>query len=212
MREMSNIDLRQGDRLEIMENIPDKSVDLILCDYLSGMSLRQVARKYNTNHHKIKRILNKNNIEIRQPKCSRGLRKYENTRVAKYGNMKNHLRYDVELEWLCNFKDFDKLKFLNRQITNKDGTRFCNDKEWYMLFIEKFYYDKNFNNLYKNYLDSNKDKYKKPSLDHILPRAKGGNNELSNLRFITYLENMCKRDMTLDEWENIKSNLREYFL
>ena len=209
---MSNIDLRQGDRLEIMENIPDKSVDLILCDYLSGMSLRQVARKYNTNHHKIKRILNKNNIEIRQPKCSRGLRKYENTRVAKYGNMKNHLRYDVELEWLCNFKDFDKLKFLNRQITNKDGTRFCNDKEWYMLFIEKFYYDKNFNNLYKNYLDSNKDKYKKPSLDHILPRAKGGNNELSNLRFITYLENMCKRDMTLDEWENIKSNLREYFL
>lgn len=126
--------------------------------------------------------------------------------------MKNHLRYDVEIEWLCKFEDFDKLKFLNKQITNKDGTRFSNNKEWYISFIEKFYYDKQFNNLYQKYLNSNKDKYKKPSLDHILPRAKGGNNDLSNLRFVTYFENMCKRDMTIEEWENIKNNIQEYFI
>ncbi len=84
--------------------------------------------------------------------------------------------------------------------------------EWYKSFIEKFYYDINFNRLYKNYLDSNNDKYKKPSLDHITPRSKGGKNDLENLRFITYLENMCKRDMTLNEWENIKQRLGEYFL
>ena len=209
---MSEIKMIFGDCLERMKEIPDKSIDMILCDYLSGMSLRKTAKKYNTNHHRIKRILDKNNIEIRQPKCTRGLRKYENSKIAKYGNMKNHLRHDVDLEWLCKFEDFDKLKFLNKQITNKDGTRFCNDKEWYKSFIEKFYYDNQFNNLYQKYLSSNKDKYKKPSLDHILPRAKGGTNDLFNLRFITYLENMCKRDMTIEEWENIKNNIQEYFI
>lgn len=29
---MANIDLFKGDCLEIMKNIPDKSIDLILCD------------------------------------------------------------------------------------------------------------------------------------------------------------------------------------
>lgn len=206
------IDLRQGDCLEIMKDIPDKSIDMILCDYLSGMSLRKVAEKHNTNHHKIKRILLKNNVEIRQPKCTKGLRKYENNLIARYENMKNHLRFEVELEWLLQFEDFEKLKFLNRQVINKDGTRFFENVEWYKSFIEKFYYDINFNRLYKNYLDSNNDKYKKPSLDHIIPRSKGGQNNLENLRFITFLENMCKRDMTLNEWENIKQRLGEYFL
>ena len=206
------IDLRQGDCLELMKDIPDKSIDMILCDYLSGMSLRKVAEKHNTNHHKIKRILLKNNVEIRQPKCTKGLRKYENNLIARYENMKKHLRFEVELEWLLQFEDFEKLKFLNRQVINKDGTRFFENVEWYKSFIEKFYYDINFNRLYKNYLDSNNDKYKKPSLDHIIPRSKGGQNNLENLRFITFLENMCKRDMTLNEWENIKQRLGEYFL
>lgn len=206
------IDLRKGDCLELMKDIPDKSIDMILCDYLSGMSLRKVAEKYNTNHHKIKRILTKNNVEIRQPKCTRWLRKYENNLIAKYGNMKNHLRFEVELEWLLQFEDFEKLKFLNKQVINKGGNRFSENVEWYKSFIEKFYYDINFNRLYKNYLDSNNDKYKKPSLDHIIPRSKGGKNNLENLRFITFLENMCKRDMTLNEWENIKQRLGEYFL
>ena len=33
---MSNIQLMQGDCLELMKNIPDKSVDLILCDLPYG--------------------------------------------------------------------------------------------------------------------------------------------------------------------------------
>ena len=188
------------------------NIDIVIRDYESGMSLRQVAKKYNTNHHKIKRILLKNGCEIRQPKCTKGLRKYENSRVAKYGNMKNHIRFDIELDWFLKFDDFEKLKFLNRQVINRDGNRFDDGKEWYKSFIEKFYYDKDFNLLYNNYLNSDNDKYKKPSLDHIIPRSKGGTNDLENLRFITYLENMCKRDMTLDEWENIKQRLEDYFI
>lgn len=188
------------------------NIDIVIRDYKSGMSLRQVAKKYNTNHHTIKRILLKNGCEIRQPKCVKGLRKYENNRVAKYGNMKNHIRFDIELDWLLKFDDFEKLKFLNKQISNKGGDRFNENIEWYKSFIEKFHYDEKFNLLYDNYLKSGNDKYKKPSLDHIIPRSKGGTNDLENLRFITYLENISKRDMTLNEWENIKQRLEEYFI
>lgn len=35
---MSNISLYQGDCLELMKNIPDKSVDLILCDLPFGIT------------------------------------------------------------------------------------------------------------------------------------------------------------------------------
>lgn len=69
------IDLRQGDCLELMNGIPDKSVDMILCDYASGLSLRSVATKNNTNHHRVKRILTANGVQIRQPKNTRGATK-----------------------------------------------------------------------------------------------------------------------------------------
>ena len=32
------------------------NIDIVIRDYESGMSLRQVAKKYNTNHHKIKKF------------------------------------------------------------------------------------------------------------------------------------------------------------
>ncbi len=74
--------LIHGDCLEKMKDIPDKSIDMILCDYASGLSLRSVATKYNTNHHRIKRILTENGVSIRQPKNTRGLRKYETLKGA----------------------------------------------------------------------------------------------------------------------------------
>lgn len=134
--------------------------------------------------------------------------KYDSKKIARYNNMRTHLRFDVELSWIIQFEDFDKLKFLNDSI-QKRGERFRDDSEWYKKYIEKFYYDETFNSLYSAYRISN-DKYKRPSLDHIIPRSKGGTNELSNLRFITFFENMCKRDMDLKEWELIKANLGDY--
>ena len=56
-----------------MKRIPDGSVDMILCDYASGLSLRSVATKNNTNHHRVKRILTANGVQIRQPKNTRGI-------------------------------------------------------------------------------------------------------------------------------------------
>ena len=72
-----------------------------------------------------------------------------------------------------------------------------------------FYYDINFNIIYKNWLEQDKDNtfynWYKPSLDHIIPKSKGGTNNIDNLRFITVFENLAKRDMDLEEWEEFKN-------
>lgn len=65
------------------------------------------------------------------------------TKLHNFKNMKNHLLFDVELEWLCKFEDMDKLKFLNKIVSN---IRMHNKNEswetnFYIDFIDKFYYD-----------------------------------------------------------------------
>ena len=187
-------------------------IQTIISKYKQGKSLRAIAIDYNTDHHRISRILLKHGIQLRVKSTKKCANKYLSKRVAQYGNMLNHLRYrdELTLDWLMQFKDFNKLKFLNHQIINKDKTRFLEDVNWYKSFILKFYFDEQFNKLYNKYLQTN-DKYLKPSLDHIIPRSQGGTNELSNLRFLTYLENMCKRDIPDNDWKNIKDRIQEYF-
>lgn len=55
-------------------------------------------------------------------------------------------------------------------------------------------------------------KYKKPSLDHITPKAKGGTSSLDNLQFLSWFENRCKNDMTQNEWDNLKLNMKDYLI
>ncbi|MBQ0139140.1 MAG: HNH endonuclease [Kurthia sp.] len=203
------VDLRCGDCLELMKDISDKSIDMILCDYKNGLSMRKIAIKYHTNHHKISRILTDNGVPIRQPKNTRGLRKYETLEKSRYGNMKNHLRFNVSIDWLCQF-DFDMLKMLNEAITNRDNRWDITDEQ-YVQYIEHFYYDEQFRTVYKRY-KTNPCKYLKPSIDHIVPKSKGGTNDLSNLQFLSWFENRCKNDMTQQEWEDIKRNINTYLI
>ena len=76
----------------------------------------------------------------------------------------------------------------------------------------KFYDDIQFNRIYKIWVDSNFEPYKRPSLDHIVPKAKGGTNDLENLQFLSWFENRCKNDMTQLEWNEIKKNINKYFV
>ena len=110
-------------------------------------------------------------------------------------------------EYLLDFNDFDKFLFIHRAIThtinliNIDILR-------YKEYIEYFYKQEQFNKLYNFWkkqtrLDVFYD-WAKPSIDHIIPKAKGGTNDLSNLQFLTTFENLTKRDMTMEEWENFK--------
>lgn len=184
---------------------------LIVELYEKGDSMRSIADKLGTNHKLISRVLKKNGIRARKPKSLRGVKKFNCDIERNYNNMATHLRFDVSVEWLMKFKDFDKLKLLNDMITNRSG-RWDVSSVWYKNYIERFYDDDQFNRIYERWIDSGKEKYKKPSLDHVIPKAKGGTNAIENLQFLSWFENRCKNDMTQEDWDNLKCNIQEYFI
>lgn len=185
--------------------------DLIVELYKKGDSMRSIADKLGTNHKLISRVLKKNRIKTREPKNLRGVKKFNCDIERNYNNMATHLRFDVTFEWLMQFKDFDKLKLLNDAITNRSG-RWDVSTYWYKAYISKFYSNKQFNDVYRKWIDSDYEPYKKPSIDHIIPKAKGGTNDLDNLQFLSWFENRCKNDMTQAEWDGVKASIQDYFL
>lgn len=185
--------------------------DLVCKMYKDGKSMRQIGLEFGTNHKLISRILKGKNIQTRKPKNLRGKKKFECDTERLYNNMATHLRFNIDHKWLMQFKDFKKLKLLNDAITDRDG-RWNVNTEWYREYLIKFYNDNQFNTVYKKWVESNFDKHKKPSIDHIIPKSKGGNNDLDNLQFLSWFENRCKNDMTQEEWNNLKSNIEEYFI
>jgi len=192
------------------------------------MTLREIAKELNTNHKKIGRILKAEGVAItkrnklrvftdeHKRKISEGLKgrkvwsegkKMTRDHVLK--NMKAHLRYEVSLEWLNKFEDVEKLKFLNRSCSRLRDCQF--NSKTYIEFIEKFYIDKKFNKLYTAW-SKTKDKWMRPSLDHISAKCKGGKlDRIDNLQFISWLENRAKADIDQTEWELIKKRIVEYF-
>lgn len=197
-------------------------------------SLRSIAKEVNSNHHTIKRILLKEGVKlnhnnrIRPPisdETKLKIRKSVKRAFSKNGNpnigrkmsrksilknMKNHLKYDVSLDWLDSFENVEKLKLLNKSIGRKrDYEGFTS--ELYVKFIEKFYSNYQFNYIYNNWIKNKKEKYLKPSLDHIIPKSLGGSlTDLDNLQFLTWFENRCKNNMSIEEWEKIKNNINKY--
>ncbi len=130
------------------------------------------------------------------------------TREHNLKNMKGHLKYDVSLEWLSSFDNIEKLKYLNHSISRKRDYEGFNT-EIYKQFIEKFYYDEKFNYLFSEWVTT-KNKWIKPSLDHVEAKCKGGSLLIDNLQFISWLENRAKIDIPLVEWNIIKSNINYY--
>lgn len=193
------------------------------------LTLRMIATKYNTDHHRIKRILLKNNIETtrvdrkRPPltdehrkkisEASKGRTSWCSGKKmpleANYKNMMTHLQWDVSLEWLQQY-DFDKLKILNKMLSRKrDSDTF--DTEKYMRFIEKFYDSDGFNYSYDLYIKNNRNPWFRPSLDHVIPVSKGGTYDLENLQILTWAENRAKCNMNEQDWSTLVEIIKERY-
>lgn len=204
-----------------------EETNIIIKLYESGQTLKEISKNVNLCRITISNILKENNIKVfrkvkpfseeHKNNISKGLIGKKNSlgikrsKLNNFKNMKNHLLFDVELEWLCKFEDIDKLKFLNKIVSN---IRMHNKNEswetnFYIDFIEKFYYDSKFNKLYNNWIIS-KDKWKRPSIDHI--DSNNRRNDLSNFQFLTWFENRTKNDIPNSVWIKMKENINEYFI
>ena len=126
----------------------------------------------------------------------------------------------IDENFIQQFDDFEKFLFLHKQLTAASGkTAGQYQLKEYKEDILYFYYDNQFNQLYNFWKTQERSKtfydLAKPSLDHIIPKSKNGSNEKENLQFLTVFENLSKRDMTWEEWEDfkIKTNTHsDYFL
>lgn len=126
----------------------------------------------------------------------------------------------VDEKFIQQFNDFEKFLFLHKQLTITGGKSAGQyPLEEYKEDILYFYNDEQFNKIYQFWKQEERSKtfydLAKPSLDHIMPKSKNGSNKKENLQFLTVFENLSKRDMTWEEWQNFKKRTNthsDYFL
>lgn len=191
-------------------------------------TLRRITKEFDTDHHRIKRILEKNGVTVTSSRGRRQTPMSEETKIkmslakkgksygigkkmpksSLYKNMQKHLRFNIELEFLQQFDDVEKLKILNRIIRNtRLPVGFTDDD--YKNYIKTFYYDEGFNNTYDNWIKEGKKKFTKPSIDHIKPLSKGGTWDIDNLQIVPWCINRVKFNYSIEEWKHI---LQHYFV
>lgn len=233
--------LYRGDCLEEMDRIATGSVDAIVAriptmrynstmktsklsdeeikrGYESGSTLRVISRAAGIDHHRIKRILLSQGVDIREGYT---LPPFSNEHKEKIGRKsKGRIPYNrgipasdemiikyiaARIEGvvdLSNFDDPEKLKILTQISSKRKQLRTSDENR--QAFFDRFYFDEAFRAIYDLWIQSGKCKWRRPTLDHIIPLCRGGGWELGNLQFLTWFENRAKADMTGDEWEAFK--------
>lgn len=184
-------------------------------------TLRRVAAEFGTNHHMVRRVLQRHGVAItakhrRQPMSAEHRRKIgEATRrrvpwskgktmSESYcrANMKGRLGGTLDLD---RYPDYQRLKFLTALLAKRKPFLGGDDLSR-QSFLDHFYFDEAFNAVYDAWLASGKNKWFYPSLDHKHAASNGGGWGLDNLRFITWFENRAKAEMGVEEWETFRES------
>jgi len=212
------------------ENITSEVIRLYVDEFFNCC---QIARNLHLKPHQVTTILKRNEIAIEKIE-KKSNRKYRNLTDStkdkisksllgkpsgrlgksmslrhKYNNIKSQLRMPtLKLE---QYSNYDKLRFIFQWIcplrTSKTNDENYDYGQSYIeKFIEKFYNDEYFNELYDSWVNTNNNKLIRPTIDHIIPRARGGTNHLDNLQILSWFENRAKGDMTEEEWKLFKIN------
>lgn len=183
-------------------------------------TLRRIADKFYTDHHRIKRILVKNCVELsrvgRQPKpftdehkrkiseATKGRTSWIKGKKAtldmRYKNMRGKLKTTIDLTF---YADIEKLKILTKYASKHKKYIGYNDFVL-KIFLDKFYFDPAFNAVYDLWIKSNKCKWFYPSFDHKIAKSNGGNFDIDNLQVLTWFENRAKAEMSQEEWDKFK--------
>ena len=119
-------------------------------------------------------------------------------------------RSDIDEKYVNTFDNFEKLLCVHSLISRTSGLPIKQySLEEYKALTEHLYYSKQFNAVYDFWQNHKKENntfydWAKPSLDHIIPKSKGGTNTPDNLQVLTTFENLNKRDLTMEEWNEFK--------
>ena len=122
-------------------------------------------------------------------------------------------RPDLTSEHLKDFRqDFEKFLLVHKiLINNTEGYYTTYPIKEYVDALEYFYFNEQFNLIYNFWKENEKLNtyydWAKPSLDHVVPKSRGGTHNIKNLQVLTVFENLAKRDMTQEEWESFKKKL-----
>lgn len=129
----------------------------------------------------------------------------------------------VEEKFLEKYKDnFEDFLFVHKLLANsgfKKGQTESSINEYYEA-VDKILNDKQFKAVYWFWSQHKEEKdtfydWAKPSIDHIIPKSKGGDNNISNFQVLTVFENLAKRDKTQEEWNDFKKRSHtnsDYFI
>lgn len=118
------------------------------------------------------------------------------------------------------FEDFDYYLLVHKILVSTTDRYYIDcDIKIYEKAISYLYNDKQLKMIYDFWTTQDKSKtyydWAKPSLDHKIPKSRGGTNDIENLQILTVFENLSKRDMTQEEWEDFKKTTNttsDYFL